>query len=185
MKGVTVLSGDILKDEQQKAEQLLAMNMLTPENSVFRETAGGFVAVTVNDEDKGHVNVIRTFPLSDADEYLSVRLPDGKQEEIGLIEKLTDFDETTVEVISKQLKLRYFMPRILKIIEVKEQYGYTYWTVETDKGKAKFASSSGSAGAVIRHGEGAIVKDSNENRYLIEDISRLTPKELKKLDLYL
>ena len=185
MKGVTALSENVLKDEEQKVEQLLAMNILTPQNAEFRETVGGFVAVTVNGEDKGHVNIIRTFPLSDADEYLSVRLPDGKQEEIGLIEKLSDFPEDVVSIISKQLKLRYFMPRITKIIEVKEEYGYTYWTVETDKGKAKFASSSGSAGAVIRHNSGVIVKDSNENRYIIEDLDKLTPKELKKLDLYL
>ena len=179
------MNEDILKEEQQKTEQLLAMNMLTPKNCSFRETAGGFVAATVNGEDKGRVNIIRTFPLSDADEYLSVRLPDGKQEELGLIEKLSDFDDETVKIISKQLKLRYFMPRILKIEDIKEQYGYTYWTVQTDKGKAKFASSSGSAGAVIRHNKGAIIKDSNENRYLIEDISKLSAKELKKLDLYL
>ncbi len=185
MKGVTVLSEDILKDEEKRAEQLLSMNILTPQNAVFRETAGGFAAVTVNGEDKGHINIIRTFPLSDADEYLSIRYPDGKQEEIGLIEKLSDFDEATVAVISKQLKIRYFMPRVIKIVEIKEEYGYTYWTVETDKGRAKFASSSGSAGAVIRHNEGVIVKDSNENRYLIEDLSKLTPKELKKIDLYL
>ena len=176
---------NILKSEEEKVEQLLAMNILTPQNARFRETAGGFVAVTVNGKDHGHVNIIRTFPLSDADAFLSIRLPDVKQEEIGIIENLADFDEITVEMISKQLKLRYFMPKITKIIAVKEEYGYTYWTVETDKGNAKFASSSGSAGAVIRHNEGVIVKDSNENRYLIEDLSRLTPKELKKLDLYL
>lgn len=179
------MSENILKEEEQKVDQMLAMNILTPKNAEFRETVGGFVAVTVNGEDKGHVNIIRTFPLSDADEYLSVRLPDGKQEEIGLIEKLSDFPKETVDVISKQLKLRYFMPIITKIVEVKEEYGYTYWTVETNKGKAKFASSSGSAGAVIRHNNGVIVKDSNENRYLIEDLDKLTPKELKKLDLYL
>ncbi len=179
------MSENILKDEDQKIEQLLSMNLLTPENCVFRETPGGFVAVTVNGKDKGCVNIIRTFPLSDADVYLSVRLPDGKQEEIGIIEKLSDFPEDTVCIISKQLKLRYFMPKVLRIIEVKEEYGYTYWTVETDKGKARFASSSGSAGAVIRHNEGAIIKDSNENRYLIEDLSNLSQKELKKLDLYL
>ncbi len=185
MKGVTALKDNILKTEGEKVDKLLAMNILTPDNARFYETVGGFVAVSVNGQDHGHINIIRTFPLSDADEFLSVRSPDGKQEELGLIEKLSDFDEKTVELISKQLKLRYFMPKITKIIAVKEEYGYTYWTVETDKGNAKFASSSGSAGAVIRHGSGVIVKDSNENRYIIEDLEKLSDKELKKLDLYL
>ncbi len=176
---------DILKLEEQRVDSMLRMNLLSPENTEFRLTAGGFVAVKVNGEDFGHVNIIRTFPLSDADSFLSVRLPDGKQDEIGIIEKLSDFDESTREIISTQLKLRYFMPKILKIVNIKEEYGYTYWTVETDKGKAEFASSSGSAGAVIRHKKGAIIKDSDENRYLIEDLSTLSPKELKRIDLYL
>ena len=102
-----------------------------------------------------------------------------------MIENLSDFSAETVEILKKQLKLRYYMPKITRILSVKEEYGYTYWTVDTDCGRAKFASSSGSAGAVIHHNEGVIIKDSNENRYFIEDLSKLTPKEMKKLDLYL
>lgn len=102
-----------------------------------------------------------------------------------MIEDIGDFDEDTRKLINEQLKLRYYMPKITAITNIKEEYGYTYWTVETDKGKAKFASSSGSAGAVIHHGNGVIIKDSNENRYIIEDLSRLSAKEMKKLDLYL
>ena len=179
------MNEDILKIEEEKVDDMLRMYLLTPQNAEFRLTVGGFVAVTVDGKDYGHVNIIRTFPLSDADSYLSVRLPDGKQEEIGMIEKLSDFDEKSREIISTQLKIRYFMPKVLKIISIKEEYGYTYWTVETDKGQAKFASSSGSAGAVIRHKKGAIIKDSDDNRYLIEDLSTLSPKEMKKIDLYL
>ena len=109
----------------------------------------------------------------------------ARAKELGMIENLSDFSAETVEILKKQLKLRYYMPKITRILSVKEEYGYTYWTVDTDCGRAKFASSSGSAGAVIHHNEGVIIKDSNENRYFIEDLSKLTPKEMKKLDLYL
>lgn len=166
-------------------DQTPTFKRLTPENTVFRETAGGFAAVTVDGCDYGHVNIIRTFPLSDADKFLSVRNPDGKQEEIGMIEDIHDFDADTQELLEKQLKLRYYMPKITSVISVKEEYGHTYWTVITDKGRTKFASSSGAAGSVIHHGDGVIIMDSNENRYLIEDLSRLSAKEMKKLDLYL
>ena len=179
------MSKDFLKLEEQKVDNMLKMNFLSPQNAEFRLTDGGFVAVKVDGKDFGHINIIRTFPLNDADRYLSVRLPDGKQEEIGIIENISDFDEKTQEIISTQLKLRYFMPKVLKILNIKEEFGYTYWTVETDKGKAKFATSSGSAGAVIRYKKGAIIKDADENRYLIEDLSTLSPREMKRIDLYL
>lgn len=179
------MSNDILKIEEEKVERLLEILRLTPENATFRETAGGFAAVTVNGVDHGHVNIIRTFPLTDADKFLSIRLPDGKQEEVGMIEDIADFDEKTRELLRKQLKIRYYRPVILSIENIKEEYGHTYWTVVTDKGPTKFASSSGSASAVIRYKKGVIIKDSNDNRYEIQDLSKLTPKEMKKLDLYL
>lgn len=179
------MSNDILKNEEEKVERLLEILRLTPENTTFRETAGGFAAVTVNGVDHGHVNIIRTFPLSDENSFLSIRLPDGKQEEVGMIEDINDFDGKTRELLEKQLKIRYYRPLILSIENIKEEYGHTYWTVVTDKGPTKFASSSGSASAVIRHKKGVIIKDSNDNRYEIEDLSKLSPKEMKKIDLYL
>ena len=176
---------NILEIEDSEVLERLSVNRLTLKNAEFYETEGGFVALKLNGEDKGMVNIIRTFPLTDPDKFLSVRNPDDKQEEYGMIENIDDFDEKTVVLLQKQLKLRYYMPKITGIVSVKEEYGYTYWTVETDCGSAKFASSSGSAGAVIKHGKGVIVNDSNENRYIIEDLEKLTVKELKKLDLYL
>ncbi len=179
------MAENILDIEKKQAEKKLNILRLTPENTEFYETKGGLLGVKINGEDTPYVNVICSFPLTDPEKYLSIRLPDGKQEELGMIENLSDFDLKTVEILKKQLKLRYYMPKITRIISVKEEYGYTYWTVDTDCGRAKFASSSGSAGAVIHHGKGVIIKDSNENRYFLEDLTKLTPKEMKKLDLYL
>jgi len=77
------------------------------------------------------------------------------------------------------------MPKITKIISIKEEYGHAYWNVLTDKGKCSFATAAGSAGAVTKKDNRVIIKDSDENRFEIEDITKLTTKEFKKLDLYL
>ena len=179
------MSEDILKLEEEKLEELLKINYLTPNNSVFRKTEGGFSALTFNGTDYGHVNLIRAFPFSAPDEFISVRKIDGKNEEIGIIEKLNIFDKDTVELINKQLEIRYFMPEIIKIISIKEEYGHAYWTVLTNKGTCNFTSAAGSSGAVIQLDKRVIIKDSSENRYEIKDISLLSQKELKKLELYL
>lgn len=176
----------MMNDELQvNVEQMASIIKLTPDNISFEATQGGFIKAFFEGQDKGLVNIVRTFPLSDADRLLSVRLADGKQEEIGIIDDISDFDDNTVQLLQKHLKLRYFRPKIQKIISVKEQFGYTYWTVHTDMGLVKFASSSGSAGSVVRHKDGVIIKDSNNNRYELEDLSVLSAKELKKIDLYL
>ena len=86
---------------------------------------------------------------------------------------------------SRYYALFFFMPKILRIYSIKDQYGHTHWSVLTDKGKCKFSSHSGSSNAVFQMGNRVLIKDSIENRYEIEDITKLTPKEMKKLDLYL
>ncbi len=176
---------DILKEEDQKVEQLLKINRLTPENAIFSETAGGFLALTLDGEEKGLVDAVRTFPFTAADEFISIRTADDQHQELGLIETLSLFDEATRAIIERQLEIRYFMPKILKLLSIKEEYGHTYWNVLTDKGKRRFTSRSGSSGAVIRSGNRVIIKDSDQNRYEIPDLNQLTPKEMKKLDLYL
>ena len=179
------MTDDILKIEEEKLNELLTVNYLTKSNCVFRKTDGCFAALTYKEKDYGHVNIIRTFPFSSPNEFLSVRNIDGKNEEIGIIENLNDFDKETKELINAQLEIRYFMPEIIKILSIKEEYGHTYWSVLTNKGKCKFTSSSGSSGSVIQLENRVIIKDSSENRYEIKDISKLSPKELKKLELYL
>ncbi len=176
---------DILKAEQQEVEKLLEIKIINSSNALFTETAGGLLTLKLDGEDKGQVNVIRTFPFTDSDSFLSVRVADDKQQELGLIESLSDFDPDTVKIITRQLEMRYFMPQILKIYSIKEEYGHTYWYVLTDKGECRFTSPSGSAGAVMRKENRAIIRDCDQNRYEIKDVTKLTAKELKKLDLYL
>ena len=176
---------DILTQENERIKRLLSINLLTPQNSSFSETPGGFVSLKTDTAEYKRVNIIRTLPFTAANEYLSIREVDGKQDEIGIIEDLGIFDEDTRAIIDKQLEIRYFMPKILRIYSIKEQYGHTHWSVLTDKGKCRFSSASGSGESVIQLGNRVIIKDSTENRYEIEDIGRLNPKELKKLDLYL
>lgn len=180
------MSENILKQQDEQNERQLSLNYLTPETAEFSETPGGFAALKVGGEEYKNVNILRTFPFTAEDRYLSVRKPDGKQEEIGIIEDLSVFDDATKELIGRQLKLRYFIPKINRIYSIKEENGHTYWSVGTDKGKCRFISSSGSAGAVQNVSEKRIIiKDLNENRYEITDITALTTKEMKKLDLYL
>ena len=176
---------DILELENEKVESQLQINSLTPENCQFYETAGGFAAIKVGDEDYGHINILRTFPFSSLWEFLSIRKINDKQEEIGIIEDLNSFDKATFDLIAKQLEMRYFMPKITKIISIKEEYGHAYWNVLTDKGKCNFATAAGSSGAVTKKGNSVIIRDSDGNRFEIEDVAKLTTKELKKLDLYL
>ena len=92
----------MMNDELQvNVEQMASIIKLTPDNISFEATQGGFIKAFFEGQDKGLVNIVRPFPLSDADRLLSVRLADGKQEEIGIIDDISDFDDNTVQLLQK------------------------------------------------------------------------------------
>ena len=175
---------DVLEQEKRNVDRLLSMNYIRPDNGTLAPTAGGFASLHFEDKDYPRVTFYRAFPFTMPDAYISVREPDEKAREIGIIEKLSDWDETTRSLIESQLALRYFMPTITKILSIKEEYGYAYWSVLTDKGPCKFTISAGSGSVVHLSDTHVIVRDIDENRYDIPDLSRLSQKELKRVDLY-
>lgn len=176
---------DILEQEKQKVDRLLNMNYLTPDNATFEATPGGFVSLKTDEETYPRVTIYRTFPFTQPNLYLSVREPDDKAREIGIIQDLSQWDSATQQIIQRQLSLRYYMPAILRVYSIKEEYGYAYWSVLTDRGPCKFTISSGSSSVVRLSDNHVIVKDIDENRYEIPDLNKLTPKELKRIDLYI
>ena len=127
--------------------------------------------------------LVRAFPFSNADCFISVQ--DEQNEEIGIIENLSDFDEDTAAVLKEQLKLRYFTPKITKILKAKDMGGMAYFECETDKGNASFCFRIGTE-AILRLSDTRIIfNDEQGNRFEIEDITRLSQKEQKKIDLYI
>ncbi len=176
---------NILELEKEKLDGLLNINYLDETIASFSETSGGFVSLDIGEKAYKRVNFYRIFPFSAPNQYISVRETNDKATEIGIIRDLNDFSKETSEMIEKQLRIRYFLPKILRIYSIKEEYGYSYWNVLTDKGACKFTMSMGSGNASKIDSKRVIIKDIDENRYEIEDIYRLTNKELKKLDLYI
>lgn len=104
--------------------------------------------------------------------------------EIGLIESLRQWPEETRAMLDEQLALRYFMPKIEKVKKIKEEFGFSYWEVLSDRGPASFTIRGGS-GSIFSPSHGRyIITDIDGNRFIIENMEELTAKERKLLDLY-
>lgn len=88
-------------------------------------------------------------------------------------------------MIREQIRLRYFLPVIRKILDVKDEYGYAYWHVQTDFGVCRFTTHMG-GDAVINLGEARYqITDIDGNRYELPDLYALSVMERKKLDLFI
>lgn len=174
--------------EQMEAETdaMLRLRYITRDNAVFTRTKGGFVALQIGDETYDRVRVVRSFPFSDPDAYISIRMADEKSREIGIIKNLkTDVSEETRAMLIEQMNLRYFTPIIRRINNIKDEYGHAYFDVETDEGPCKFVIYMNSSSVVNLTDTRLLITDLDGNRFEIPDYTKLSAGELKKLDLFL
>jgi hypothetical protein len=129
------------------------------------------------------------FPVSADSVYLSVRdASTEEQEEIGIIEDWMSLAPADREAVAAELGLHYFVPRITRVLRVKEEFGFLYWTVETDKGPKEFIMRNSVVHYAREVGpEHWLLIDVNQARYEIPKVSALDAhsQKLVKRFLYL
>ncbi len=174
----------LLKDQMEKVDDLFEIKNITPENAVFEKTEGGFLSMKFDDKDYDRILAYRAFPFTEPDKFISIRDSEAGNDEIGLISDLSDWPANLKDLIEEQLQLRYFVPEILRINNIKEEFGYAYWEVQTDKGDLKFTTSI--SNPIVRATPTRLfVNDLDKNRYEIKDLYGLSRKEKKMIDLFL
>lgn len=170
---------------KKESEEVLQMKFLTAENAVFSRTEGGFLALKFGDKEYERVGVYLTFPLTNPEEFISIRETDEKAKEIGVIRSLKDMKKDVQEMVQEQIRLRYFLPVIRKVMDVKDEYGYAYWHVMTDFGVCRFTTHMGGDAVINIGGSRYQITDIDGNRYELPDLYALTVMERKKLDLFI
>lgn len=174
-------------EEKMKAESadLLELRYITKENATFSRTPGGFVKLTYKDTTYDRVGVYRTFPVTQPEEFISIREANEKAREIGVVERLSDLDPEQAKMLKEQLDLRYFTPEITKVFDIKTEYGYGYFHVMTTYGECRFTIHNGGSSVVSLTDTRIIITDLDGNRFEVPDIMKLTVAERKKLDLFI
>lgn len=170
---------------KRESEEVLQMRFLTSENAEFKRTEGGFISLKTGDKEYDRVGVYLTFPLTNPEEFISIRETDEKAKEIGIIQNLKCMKKDVQEMIREQIRLRYFMPVIRKVMDVKDEYGYAYWHVMTDFGVCRFTTHMGGDAVINIGGARYQITDIDGNRYELPDLYALTVMERKKLDLFI
>lgn len=186
-QGMNLLELEEFDEEKMKAESadLLELRFLTKDNAVFSRTAGGFVSLTYAGKTYDRVGVYRTFPVTEPEEYISIREADEKAREIGVVEKLSALSAEQAEMLREQLNLRYFTPVITKVFDIKTEYGYGYFHVMTTYGECRFTIHTGGGSVVSLTDTRIVINDLDGNRFEVPDITALTTAERKKLDLFI
>ncbi len=125
----------------------------------------------------------RLFPISKPSIYIS--LLDREGVERGLIKSLAELDEGSREVIEESLKNYYLVPKITKILSISEKSGTIRWCVVTERGEKRFDVRNRNHDIRISNDGRVRVRDSDDNRYEIDDYRTLDAKSQTKLISYL
>ncbi len=186
-----------LNEIEEMEENLFAVRKsidLVPSNASFFRSEGNLISMKLT-KDNGESETferivpVRAFPLSDPDEFISIREPESKEKgkgaEIGFIRRLADFDAETVALISEELDRRYFIPEIKKIFSMKEKFGYCYIEADTSAGKVSFVMSNLMSNIRVLEDNSVLMTDIDGNCFSIKDSTKIDKTSYKKIEIYL
>jgi len=136
---------------------------------------GGLRMLGPGEEAYDHIRVYRTHPLSMPEEYIAIRVGQSEleQQEIGIIRRLSDLSTEDRTLIVEELEKRYFIHTVEEIVSIREDMGYFYWVVETDKGTQEFPVPIRPKYISRVGARGRLILDVDGNRYGIPDLEAL------------
>lgn len=149
------------------------------EFSMERIEKGSYRLTMFDDRCYMRVSAKRCFPFSMPDSFISLR--DAENEEIGIIKDLGEMNKEYRVWVDEMLELRYFLPKILSIVSVRNRRGAVEWSVETDYGDRDFVTwGLGDTMQEVKP-EWYLVSDVDGNRYQI-CVADLDPISVAKLE---
>lgn len=124
----------------------------------------------------------RLFPVSAIDKYISLLDENGVEQ--AVIRDLNTLPADQREIIEGCLAEYYLIPKILKIRAYEERFDGLTLHTETDKGPADIEIRVLLKGFKM-DGVRALLRDVNDNRYEIPDVTRLDSLSSQILGRYL
>lgn len=119
------------------------------------------------------------FPVNRATEYITLLNTDNA--EVAIIRSITDLDKDSRAAIVNSLNDYYLVPHIVRIVSISEKYGTLHWCVDTDRGIKEFDIRNRNTDIRVYDDGRVRVRDSDDNRYIIEDFHKLDAHSKKLL----
>lgn len=126
----------------------------------------------------------RLFPITKSDMF--VTLLDKDEREVGFVRDLTELDPDSRRVLEECFAEFYMIPKITQLTRCEEKFGSLKWFVETDHGPVSFRIRNRHSDIKQLYGTNrVIIRDSNDNRYEIPDLTTLDVHSQRLLISYL
>src|SRR5438552_14977076 len=109
--------------------------MTSEQIRITRSSLGELLFERAGEEPQA-VKPVRALPLTDPDDWIG--LMDEKGKPVHMVRSLAELDPDSREVLAHELERLYFLPKILRIHHITEEYGVLRLDVDTDKGARTF-----------------------------------------------
>ena len=152
---------------------------LTKEDSVVKCENNLVTLTFAGGETYNRLEPRRLFPVNKICNYITLLNEDGK--EIAVIRDIADLNDSSRAVINTSLDEYYLVPLITKIVSITEKSGTLNWQVETNRGFKAFDVRDRNHDIRIYNDGSVRVRDSHDNRYVIEDYRKLDKHSYKQL----
>ena len=167
---------------EKKEHSITPITVTHPENididklQLFREPAWKLRLTVGDDRSYLRVKVVRAAPLSYPDQYISFL--DGKDEEICMVDDLKSLDQSARDLIAEELDRRYLTATIQSVSAIRDEYGTSYWEVQTHRGQREFVVQNVSENAQWLGDHRLLIIDVDGNRFEIPRLDELDKKSL-------
>jgi hypothetical protein len=126
------------------------------------------------------VSLVRLFPLSEPERWVAVITHDGR--EVGILLDVAELPPDAREAAREELRRRYMVPEIRRIVSVRERYDLVEWMVETDRGQVTFLTRNLREQVKRPFPHRLVLMDVEGNRYDVPDIEALDPESRHLLE---
>ena len=131
--------------------------------------------------------VVRTFPATHPEGYLSVRGwgETGEEVELGMIRALDGWSDADATVVRTALARRSLVRTITRVHGVKLAHGYLDLDVDTDAGRQAFTMRWTQSQAIDYGAAGKMLVDTEDNRWVVRDVDDLPKPDHERLLQYI
>jgi len=111
-------------------------------------------------------------PLSRPGQYLA--LLDGKDKEIALlVEPKEKLDAASWQAVQDELRVRYLTAVVQSVSSARQEFGATYWSVQSDRGPRDFVTQNLQENAQWLGDDHLLLIDVDGNRFEIPSVRAL------------
>jgi ABC-type multidrug transport system ATPase subunit len=128
------------------------------------------------------VFIVRTFPATHPEGYLSVRgwNEAGDEIELGMVRTVADWPAASRAIVAMALRRRSLVRVVERVHDVRLGHGYLDFDVTTDVGPQAFTMRWTGSQAVDFGSAGKMLIDTEENRWVVPDIALLPGPDREK-----